>query len=118
MKKLIEKLIFSYGFLPMLVALDHYIELEEYETCNYIIKGLGMLRRSFDIHVPTLYSPEAVQEMKKAFNEFGLTGEIALNNTPYYAEEIIKCIDRQNEFDLSNFNQSLVKALNFNPKQK
>lgn len=110
----IEKMLFSYGFLPLLVALNHYEELEQYEVCGYILKGLNLVQRRFDLEIPKRYNKDAVADMKQAFNKLGYSGDIALKNTPFYAKEIIDKLNNlihKKEMTLQEEAQAMVNVI-------
>lgn len=118
MKKLIDKLLFTYGFLPMVTVIEKLEKEEDYETCVVIYNAIQELSLKIGWLIPTRYDEHAVGFMKANFNEFGLTGEITLLNNPYYAELVYSEINNFKTFEkLSVFNKSLKKGLGFSPKK-
>lgn len=85
--------LFKYGVVPLLVLLDEYESENDFEECSRIFNVISYcnkhLKSTEDYEeLPTKYSSDALAQLKKQFNLFGMTGDTAINNIPYYVEEI------------------------------
>jgi len=121
MNKLIEKHLWAFGFLPLLLVLEILEDGEHYQLCNTILEVLRKHSKKYDLDIPKRYSKEAVIQMKINFMAYhGLSGDVTEKNTPYYATGILLDIARLEPTkplpELSDFNQVLKKCLNYNPK--
>lgn len=106
MKKLIEKQLWAFGFLPLLLVIEILEDEEQYELCGLIHDILEEHSKKFEFKIPDKYCPDAVLQMKQNFIDmFGLSGDIAYQNNASYANDILNKIelqvetDKQTEFD-------------------
>lgn len=91
MRDKIEKLLFLYGFCPLLIVKDRCSKRGEYEMCGLIVEVIEAHNEKYKTELPTNYSFEAIIEMKIAFMfHFNLMGDIAHRNVEAYADEIEK----------------------------
>lgn len=90
-EKLIYNFLLAYGFLPCLKAIETLEEKEEYELCGAILKVLKKHFSRFGIDFPKRYGKEAVKQMKGSIQKnFGLSGNIAEENTNCYANILLE----------------------------
>ena len=96
MEEVIQDELYKYGFLPLLIVLERMEEVEDYEVCKAIINVLKKTNTRLDIDLPTKLDGEAIAQMKITFmTKFNLSGNIAYNNSEWYADEIVKEIEKQ-----------------------
>jgi len=111
---LIEKHLWAFGFLPLLLVMEIFENEEEYECCNDILKVLNRHSKKYGCYIPKKYSQEAIIQMKINFmSDFGLSGDIAYNNNAWYAAEILYKIQVLHNplSELSDFDKALKKCL-------
>lgn len=85
----IEKYLFSFGFLPLLLVMEVFQQGEKYEWCAIILKVLRKYSDKYGFNIPEKYNKDAIEEMKYNFWKYhNLSGDVAEKNTPYYAAEI------------------------------
>jgi len=93
LKKLLQKELFKYGFLPLLIVMERMATIEEYEVCKMIMRVIKDHNKKYDLDLPTKLDGNAVAEMKIYFmTEFNLSGDIAYNNSQEYANCIQESI--------------------------
>ena len=86
-KKIIyRKAIIKYGYIPLLLLLDNYEHLEDFEECQLIKESIDEYCKEYGIRLSTKYSKESLEE----FKNFGRKGELMLMNLPLYANDIYK----------------------------
>lgn len=88
--------LFAYGIIPLTLLLEEYEREQNFEECEIIYNAICYVNKYTEVidneELPTKYSPNLIQTVKSNFNKFGFKGEIAINNTPYYIEEIKKMV--------------------------
>lgn len=88
--------LFRYGIIPLTLLLEEYEQHENFEECEIIVSAIKYVNKYTEPHVddklPTRYSSGLVQQIKSEFNKYGMKGNIAMQNTPYYIEEIKKMV--------------------------
>ena len=120
--ELIEKHLWSFGFLPLLLVLEILEDEEHYQWCNTILEVLRKHSKKYDFDIPKRYSIEAIIQMKINFMAYhGLSGDIAEKNSVWYATAILLDIVSINQpqpiQELSEFDKVLKKCLDYNPNQ-
>ena len=71
-------------------------KIGEYEICNTILNTLKEHSEKYDLDLHTKLDGTAVAQMKIAFmTKFNLSGDIAYSNSEYYADEIMRAINKQ-----------------------
>ncbi len=93
MKKVIQRQIFKYGYLPMLIVLDRMEDKQEFELCHLISETLSEHSDKYNLDLPKKMGNDAILDIKITFLlQFGLDGNTAILNSEYYADEIEKAI--------------------------
>lgn len=93
LKSLLQKELFKYGFLPLLIVMERMAILGEFEICKVILQVIQDHNKKYDTDLPTKLDGSAVAEMKIYFmTEFNLSGDIAYNNSQEYANKIQESI--------------------------
>lgn len=93
LKALLQKELFKYGFLPLLIVMERMAIIEEFEVCNAILQVIKDHNKKFELELPTKLDGSAVAEMKIYFMaEFNLSGDTAYNNSQEYANCIQESI--------------------------
>lgn len=99
-KKLIKEqryigALFSYGVVPLLLLLDEYEEEGDFEECSMIYNAISYCNKHLKAtegyeELPTKYDSDSLSKLRVQFNLFGIKGDTAIGNMPYYVEEIKK----------------------------
>jgi len=101
LKALLQKELFKYGFLPLLIVMERMATIEEFEVCKMIMRVIKDHNKKYDLDLPTKLDGSAVAEMKIYFmTEFNLSGDVSYNNSQEYAnciQESIKEFYKQNK---------------------
>jgi hypothetical protein len=87
-RKIYKDGLMAYGFLTLLFLLDFNQKCEEFEECQIIYDVLIEHYKQFNEDLPTQFNEEAFIKAKKAFEKFGLTGDIMISNLLFYAIEV------------------------------
>lgn len=85
-----------YGFITLVYLIDEYAQEENYEECQLIFETLTEYNEKFKADLPTMFNEDARSYLKEAMQEYGLTGEITLNNVPYYAQKVKELVALSN----------------------
>jgi len=85
--------LYRYGFMTLVYLIDEYEKDQNYEECEIIFSAIMQHNKYLNHNHPTKYNDEAKEYFKKAFAEFGLTGDVAVKNLLYYAEETKKMVN-------------------------
>jgi hypothetical protein len=139
-KEFIEKQLFSFGFLPLLLVMEILQDEEKYELCSIILQVLNEHSEKYGFYIPKQFTDQAVEEMKYNFMKYhNLSGDIAYYNNPWYAANILteirKLIRRslrsnekadrdqsrivirsENNKGSTSFDENLQKCLSYKPK--
>lgn len=81
---------FMYGLTTIILVMEHFERLENYEECQKIINAIREQEERLDIKLWTKITPESMGNVVDTYCNFGLTGENVIENSEYYAEIIIK----------------------------
>lgn len=84
----LHKHLMSFGFMPFLYLIDKFEKQNDFEKCKLLYDTLNKYSKKYGLELPTKYDDNAILFFRKSFAEFGMTGETALANTPYYAIRI------------------------------
>lgn len=101
-EKMLQREVFKFGFLPMLVVLERMEDLNDFETCEAIFNMLNKHNQEFNPEnpIPTRFSELSVIEYRLEFmTKFGLSGDVAVGNCEYYADEICFEIQKFKRFN-------------------
>lgn len=97
-KEVYRKALPMYGFATLCYLMDEYEGKEQYEECQILFDVLNeqnQLNRFIVGDLPTKFDEYGKEYFKKAFGEWGLTGEIAMENIPAYAEDVKDMIEME-----------------------
>ena len=83
-----------YGFFPFLYLMDEYEKEGKYELCGCIYDVIKEKSDKFDMDIPTKFNDEAREIFIMAFRSSSSRGNIALENMPFYANEIREHINK------------------------
>ncbi len=128
MNKLIERNIFKFGILPILLLVEVLEKEQRYELCQSVLNSLQKHCKKYDIDCPKRYSVEAIVEMKiDMMSKFNMSGDIIEGNLPAYAAEVLVEINKafpliesqaiktrsdfKNDFDFALYNCLIVKPV-------
>lgn len=85
----------SFGFLPFCLLIKEFENKGDYKKCQLLKDTIDRKNKYYkDLFgdeyeaAPTVYGNKAIVQMKKGLERFGFTGDVIMNNLPYYAEEI------------------------------
>jgi len=85
-----RKWTFMYGITTTLMVLEHYEKSENYEECQKIIDSIKEQEEKLGIKLWTRNSDESFKEVIKSYEDCGLTGKNAYENSEYYRDVILK----------------------------
>lgn len=92
-----QKMIFSYGILAVLYALEHYEKIENYEECQKIIDAIRNKEKELGIKLFTTINKESLAEVKSMFKGVKITEREIIEASKQYSKIIIKQIEKQNK---------------------
>lgn len=95
-KEIYQQALISYGFLTVLFLLEENKIKENFRECKIIFDVLREHSLKHNVYIPMELSDKAIEEYETAFWKFGLCGEIAVNNTSLYVEEVKKELKKYN----------------------
>ncbi|MDD5013484.1 MAG: hypothetical protein PHW73_00095 [Atribacterota bacterium] len=94
-KEFIERQLFSFGFLPLLLVIEILQDEEKYELCAIILKVLNEHSEKYGFAIPKQFTDQAVEEMKYNFMKYHkLSGDIAYKNNAWYGAEILTKLEK------------------------
>ena len=89
-----RKYMFMYGILSILYVLEHFEIEENYEECQKIIDAIKEQENALETTLFTTITKETIKEVVDNYKNFNLTGNNAIENSKYYANLIIKEIEK------------------------
>lgn len=93
-----------YGFLPLLILIERNEKKGRFEECQIIYDAVSKTGQEIGFALPTRFDDNAIQIVKKACEELGVRGEVALENAPVFADTIQ---DRLHDFIKLHKNEAL-----------
>jgi hypothetical protein len=88
-------MMFVYGILTIIKILEHFERLENYEECQKIINAIREQEKYLNCTFPTKCNKETIEDIKRTYGNFGLTGEYCEENSEYCAEIVIDEINKK-----------------------
>lgn len=92
-KKFYKNVLYLYGILTVLIICEHFEKEENFEECIKIIRAIEEKEKYLNAKLGTKITKELIDEVIKAYNNFGLSGELAVERSTYYASLVIKIIN-------------------------
>jgi len=93
----IHKCLLSYGFYPMTLVLDQLESIEDYETCDKILKAMISYREKYKLveeDIPTKWSKEFEKQYLSYYKNVDSDGQLLIiGNLEYYLNDIKKILD-------------------------
>ncbi|WP_407430573.1 hypothetical protein [Arcticibacter sp.] len=106
-----ESAIFNYGKVPLLMLLNEHERNENFEECQIMIEAIAFMNEHnsyFNTHpIPTRFHNGLFQDFRDSMAEFGMTGETAIGNFPYYMEDIRRDATIGTIVVIDNFNEDV-----------
>lgn len=84
---------FSYGIISVLMVMKRFEKLEQFEECQKIIDAIREQEKRLEIKLFTEINLESINDVKKSYQYFALTGKNIINNSKYYMDLIIDEIE-------------------------
>jgi fructose/tagatose bisphosphate aldolase len=87
-----KKYIFSYGIISVLIVLQELERRENFEECQKIIDTIKELNGVLEMELPTVITPESIEEVIKTYLEFNIktNSDKVLQTSIYFAQLIIE----------------------------
>jgi len=94
LKNKIDAVNLKFGYKLLVLMLDHFEYKEEYEICQEINNKLDNIEKYFGIEIERFIDKGFIEDYVAEFWKFGLSGDTALSNLPFYIKESIEIISQ------------------------
>ncbi len=93
-KQIYKNALISYGYISLLCLIKKNEEQENFKECKIILDVIKEHSKKYNVEIPTKFNEKSIDEYQTEFWRLGYSGDIAVENLPYYINEIESKLDK------------------------